>query len=173
MFSPCLVALATITTNPEQAGSPFCRDYRAVLAQAYRGFRQYHGTIEDWEDLGFSKTYHATFSLPGGRCTITDTEYDYTYACSWKQNADDWQGAMAEARTLAQSLAACSEVRLIEFGESNEENGNLRWRARLNLNSAERTSVEVNASNFASHMRRSPPRLSAIHMRIKYEKNRR
>ena len=168
--SACLVALAALAQGSPQ--TPFCRDYQAVLAQAYRGFRSFRGVIEADENRPDDKTYRSTFALPGGTCKISENEFEFSYKCSWELfNPDDWEAAINQARTLGSALAQCSNLPLVEIGES-ERGTSRRWRAFVSFPSPSRTKVEVNASNFAPNSRALPARMTFVRVAVTYTRER-
>ena len=165
----CLIVLAAAPVSTPQ--TPFCRDYETVLSQAYRGWRDYRGVIEADENESDDKTYRATLMLPGATCKIHETELNYQYNCSWPQaDSADWQGTVGQARTLARALAACSQLPMVDAGETHIGNS-IRWRGFLGFSYASGVKVEVTASNFATSSRHLPSRMSSIYLTIAYQRH--
>jgi hypothetical protein len=126
--------------------------------------------IEQDENLPDDKTYRATFELPGAACKVSETEFDFSYTCSWPQaDTADWPGTVRQARTLVNALAECSQLKAVDFGESRDGDA-IRWRGIVSYNYASRMKVEVTASNFAGVSRRQPKRLAAIYLAVRYRR---
>jgi len=165
-------ALAFIALAAVQPATttPFCRDYQAVLDQAYRGFRSFRGVIEDDDDLGFDKTYRATLSLPGGTCRVNETEYTYRYICTWSHaDPDDWTGAVAEARALGTALAGCSRLQFVDAGETSNKK-DVVWRGMVAHQYGNRVKTEVTAQRYANTVPRRPPHKIIIVMTVSYRR---
>lgn len=166
--STCLLALAAFAQSAQQ--TPFCRDYQAVLAQAYRGFRAFRGVIESDENRPDDQTYRSTYALPGGTCKISEDEFEFSYNCSWELfDPDDWQGAINQTRALATALAQCSNRPMVEIGES-ESGSSKRWRGLVSFPYPSRTKVEVTAANFAPNSRALPRRMSFVRLAVTYRR---
>jgi len=165
----CLAALAMAATAVP-ATTSFCRDYQAVVDQAFRGFRKYRGVIETDNDLGFDKTFEATLSMPGARCQVNETETDYSYVCTWKHgSADDWSGAVAEARNLGKALANCSRLAFVDAGEGPTSRGQ-QWSGFVGFKYDTRIRVEVGAQRWETRSRLLPPQQLIITMRVRYRR---
>lgn len=166
-----LLALAGAAGQPATPVTPFCRDYQSVLDQAYRGFRAFRGVIEDDEELGWDNTYKATLSMPGGTCRVNQNEYNYQYICRWSHaEGEDWDGAVAQARTLLAAVAGCSGRRTADTGVTASDGGGLVWRGLVSYRYAERFKVEVSAQRYFSNVRRIMANKIIIVMRVSFRR---
>ena len=174
MKSLAIVAAAAAFQSPSSAVSPappvspFCRDYLTVLDQAYRGFRPFRGASDEAQANGADRSYRALFSMPGASCRIDENDYTYRYVCSWPhRDAEDWDGAIAEAQRLGTALGACSHLRFDEaVGLSRPGE---RWLGLLAHQPGSRTKVEVSASRYSSDTK-GGERRAYVRMSITYRR---
>lgn len=137
-----------IQASTATAQSPFCDQVRSVTDQAADGFRNLRGTLDETE------SYRSVYAFPGAdACRISESTYTYEFTCRWRYEEYGWESALADARTLAEGIAACFATNLADFGvEQDREDAGIRWRSRLVLHRS-RLTVEIVANNYASRLR--------------------
>jgi hypothetical protein len=161
-----LSLILLVHTSAAIAQDPFCTQLRSVADQASDGFRNLRGALDATE------SYRSAYAFPGANsCRISESPYTYEFRCSWRYEADEWDIALADAKSLADEVAICFGKRATDLDrEPVSEDDSIRWTSRLGW-AGNRLSFEIGANSFVSRSRSlGDRRLTSSSLTVRYRR---